>query len=122
MLNNNVLTKILAETFDDATASACNTGLHFRLYDSTAFVGYFASFKIVEICDNTGGPKVTPRFLCFNTEGVRTSCDPHFEDIEERNAYMSTMRELMYFNQQIDIKNKLDAITGLHPNEISANS
>lgn len=110
MLKNTLLKKILTETWKDVLESSYGTGLHFRLYDSTAFVGYFVGYQIVEMCSHSGCPKVTSRFLCFDTEGYRTNCDPHFDDIAEKHAYHDTMQEVYYWKNQINIKQNIDEL------------
>jgi hypothetical protein len=122
MIDKKVLKRILAETFNDVITSTYGRGVSFRLFDSTEFVGYFVGYSLVEMCENHGSPKLTPRFLCFNTEGVRTSCDPHFDEIEDFYVYHETMNQLEYWEQQIDIKQTLDAISQLHAGQIPTNS
>ena len=121
-MNIKVFKRILAETLNDVSASTYKTGINFKLCYSTQFVGYFIGYSLVEMCEHSGCPKVTPRFLCFDTEGVRTSCDPHFDSITDDIAYYNTMIQTEFWEQQIDIKQTLDAITELRTKQIQAGS
>lgn len=117
-MKNQLIKRILEKTLDDVLSSEYKTGINFRLYDSTDFVGYFIGYSLVEMCEHSGCPKLTPRFLCFDTEGRRTQCDPYFDNIKDFNDYHNSMRELQFWQQQIDIKQTLDAITELCTQQI----
>lgn len=117
-----VLKRVFEQTLDDVLASAYKTAINFRLYDSTEYVGYFMGFHLVEMCEHSGCPKLTPRFLCFDTDGKRTQCDPQFENISDDIAYYKTMRQLGEWEQQTDITQELNAITQLHAKQIQTRS
>lgn len=122
MENTKILKRILRDTMDDVLLSTYQTGINFRLYDSTEMVGYFMGYHLVEMCEHSGCPKLTPRFLCFDTEGHRSSCDPQFANIKDEIEYHQTMRLLQSWEQQIDIKTNIDAITELRLKQIQTPS
>jgi hypothetical protein len=61
----------------------------FGLYFNRFTNGYFVRYTRVEMVEGSASPAY--RWICFDTEGVRTDCDPIIADLEQHNHFYSGM-------------------------------
>lgn len=86
-----VKAKIIAEAKKDRNECKHNSCFDFRLFTNTDTEGYFVRYTKSAF----NGRNLTEdyRWLCFDTKGNRTNCDPIFDSVSDENKFYKAMRE-----------------------------
>ena len=94
VMNKNVFEKIRQETINDVQ-QMCERCFDFNMYQQGN--DYFVRYTRVSVCKERGCPKQQYRWICFNSTGERTNCDPIFNSIKESNQFYANMTLLKEF-------------------------
>jgi hypothetical protein len=83
----------------DCSSLSC---YNFSVFTNKRVPGYYVRYSKID----TGGdsPRAKLRWICLNTEGVRTDCDPIFKSVPDENKFYADMVEIAHFEKLKDLK------------------